>query len=148
MKYFFCCIFALSLTYMLHAQEPVKTPEKTTTIPDKITPADSTSDDDVFLVVENQPEFPGGADSMMQYIQKNISYPPIGDSDVEGTVFVSCIIELDGNISNVEVKRGIGDYYNKEAMRVVQSMPAWKPGYQAGKPVRVKMFIPVRFILH
>jgi protein TonB len=146
MKYFICSFFALSLICMLHAQEPSKAPGKITTIPDKITPADSTGDDEVFLVVENQPEFPGGLDSLMSYLYKNTHYPEAASkAHIKRTVYMAFIVETDGSISTVKIARGIGYGCDEEAVRVVQAMPTWKPAMNHGKVVRFLITLPVRF---
>ena len=103
---------------------------------------------EIFKVVEEMPEFPGGAAKMMEYIQKNIKYPMMArESDIQGRVFVNFVVEPNGTITNVTVMRGIGGGCDEEALRVVNSMPKWKPGKQRGKPVRVKYTLPVNFRL-
>ncbi|MBS4057889.1 MAG: energy transducer TonB [Bacteroidetes bacterium] len=103
---------------------------------------------EIFTVVESMPEFPGGAGKMMEYIAKNIKYPPMArESGVQGRVFVNFVVEPDGRVSNVKVLRGIGGGCDEEAIRVVESMPKWTPGRQRGKAVRVSFNLPVRFTL-
>ena len=103
---------------------------------------------EIFKVVEEMPEFPGGAAKMMEYIQKNIKYPMMArESDIQGRVFVNFVVEPDGSITNVTVMRGIGGGCDEEALRVVQSMPNWKPGKQRGKAVSCKYTVPVSFRL-
>ncbi|MGD9491983.1 MAG: energy transducer TonB [Bacteroidales bacterium] len=102
----------------------------------------------VFNLVEKQPEFPGGEQALLDYIGSNIHYPKKARrKNIQGTVYVSFIIETDGNVSSVRVLRGIGGGCDEEAVRVVTLMPDWKPGYQRGKPVRVQFNLPIRFIL-
>jgi len=104
---------------------------------------------EVFLVVEEAPEFPGGQEALMTYLANNIKYPQLArESNIQGTVYIDFIVEANGSVSNVKVKRGIGGGCDEEAMRVVQDMPVWKPGKQRSKPVRVQYNLPVRFILH
>ena len=106
-------------------------------------------EEEVFLVVEVMPEFPGGKEALLNYLGENILYPQLArESNIQGTVFVTFIVEPDGSLSKVKVMRGIGGGCEEEAVRVVQSMPKWKPGTQRGKPVRVQFNLPVRFVLH
>lgn len=103
---------------------------------------------EVFLVVEEMPEFPGGPAKMMEYIQKNLKYPMMArESDIQGRVFIDFVVEPDGSISNVKVLRGIGGGCDEEAVRVVTSMPKWKPGKQRGSAVRVSFRVPIVFKL-
>ncbi len=103
---------------------------------------------EIFQIVEEMPSFPGGDQKMLEYIAKNIKYPQIArESGIQGRVFISFVVEPDGSVSNVKVLRGIGGGCDEEAMRVVKSMPKWKPGKQRGKPVRVSYNLPVNFRL-
>ena len=102
----------------------------------------------IFQVVENQPEFPGGASALMQYLSKNIKYPTISqENGVQGRVIVQFVVNKDGSIVDPVVARSVDPYLDKEAIRVVSSMPKWKPGMQRGKPVRVRYTLPVAFKL-
>ena len=104
---------------------------------------------EIFKVVEEMPEFPGGPAKMMEYIQKNMKYPMLAcESDIQGKVFVNFVVEPDGSISHVAVARGIGGGCDEEALRVVQSMPKWKPGKQRGSAVRVQYTVPFIFKLN
>lgn len=103
---------------------------------------------EIFQIVEEMPAYPGGDQKMMEYIAKNIKYPQIArESGIQGRVFVGFVVEPDGSVSNVKIMRGIGGGCDEEAMRVVKSMPKWKPGKQRGKPVRVSYTLPVNFKL-
>ena len=103
---------------------------------------------EIFTVVESMPEFPGGMGALMTYLAKNIKYPPLAkESGIQGKVFINFVVEPDGSISHVKVLRGIGGGCDEEAVRVVKSMPKWKPGMQRGKPVRVSFTLPVKFTL-
>ena len=105
-------------------------------------------DDEVFVVVEEQAEFPGGLDSMYAYIHKNLKYPELAkEKGIEGRVFVSFIIEKDGSISNVKILRGIGGGCEEAAVEMIKNMPKWKPGKQRGKPVRFQFNLPIKFEL-
>lgn len=105
-------------------------------------------DDAVFVVVEEQAEFPGGLDSMYAYIVKNLKYPEAAkEKGIEGRVFVNFIIEKDGSISNVKILRGIGGGCEEAAVEMIKNMPKWKPGKQRGKPVRFQFNLPIKFEL-
>jgi len=106
-------------------------------------------EDYIFQIVEDEPEFPGGMQAMQEYLRDNIRYPTMArEAGIEGTVFVTFVVERDGSITNVEVQRGIGGGCDEEAIRVVQNMPNWEPGEQRGQPVRVQFTLPVRFVLN
>ena len=106
------------------------------------------SETEIFQIVEEMPSFPGGEGKLMEYVAKNIKYPQIArETGIQGRVFVGFVVEPDGSISNVKLLRGIGGGCDEEAMRVVKSMPKWKPGKQRGKAVRVSYQIPVFFKL-
>ena len=110
--------------------------------------ADTPDNDSVFQIVEQMPEFPGGAEAMMKSIAGNVKYPEAAiDKNIEGRVFVSFVVEKDGSVSNVKVLRGIGGGCDEEAVRVISSMPKWKPGMHRGEPVRVSYQIPIWFKL-
>ena len=103
---------------------------------------------EVFTIVEEMPSYPGGDAKMYEYLGKNIKYPQIArESSIQGRVFVNFVVEPDGSVSNVKVLRGIGGGCDEEAMRVVKTMPKWKPGKQRGKAVRVSYTLPVVFKL-
>ena len=103
---------------------------------------------EIFQIVEQMPEFPGGEGKLMEYVAKNIKYPQIArETGIQGRVFVGFVVEPDGSISNVKLLRGIGGGCDEEAMRVIKSLPKWKPGKQRGKAVRVSYQIPVFFKL-
>ena len=105
-------------------------------------------EEEVFLSVEENPEFPGGPAKLLEYVQKNLKYPMMArESDIQGKVFVGFVVEKDGSISNVKVLRGIGGGCDEEAVRVVQSLPKFKPGKQRGNPVRVAYTLPIVFKL-
>jgi TonB family protein len=105
--------------------------------------------DDSSLVVENMPEYPGGVQAMMQFLSDNIKYPKDAqEKAIEGRVICQFIVEKDGSIVEVTIASSSGNAsLDKEAIRVIQSMPKWKPGKQRGKPVRVKYTVPVNFRL-
>lgn len=126
--------------------------EKTKTIDIPNTKAETVNKDNpenpVFLAVEDVPEFVGGESAMLEFIKNTIKYPDEAKKEgIQGRVFISFIVEKDGQISNVEVLRGIGGGCDEEAMRVVKSMPNWTPGQQRGNPVRVQFRMPIKFAL-
>jgi protein TonB len=103
----------------------------------------------IFTVVEQQPEFQGGYEAMMNFIKKNMRYPASARRmGVDGTVYVSFVVSKDGSISEVKTIRGISADCDKEAMRVVSMMPPWRPGKQNGKPVFVRFVLPIKFKLN
>lgn len=102
----------------------------------------------VYQIVEEAPQFPGGETKLMEYIAKNLTYPQEAkDKGIDGRVFVAMVIEKDGSVSNVKVLRGIGGGCDEEAVRVIKSMPKWKPGMMKGEPVPVSYQIPINFKL-
>ena len=103
----------------------------------------------VYDVVEVMPQYPGGQIAMLKYIMENIKYPKqIMEEGIQGRVTVSFIVEKDGRVSNVRLLRSVQPLLDKEAVRVVKSMPKWSPGKQKGKPVRVRFNLPVMFKLN
>ena len=102
----------------------------------------------IFDVVEELPSFPGGNGALMSYLASNIKYPVVAqENGVQGRVIVSFVVERDGSISDVRVARSVDPSLDREAQRVVKSMPRWKPGKQNGSAVRVKYTVPVVFRL-
>ena len=111
--------------------------------------AQTKKNDMVFDVVEVMPQFPGGQIAMLQYLMKNIKYPEQAMKEgIQGRVTVRFIVEKDGSISDVKPVLSVHPLLNKEAVRVVESMPKWTPGKQNGKPVRVRFNVPVMFKLN
>ena len=102
----------------------------------------------VFDVVEQMPAFPGGPSALMSYLSKNIKYPVVAEENgVQGRVIVTFVVERDGSITDVRVAKSVDPSLDKEAQRVVRSMPNWIPGKQNGSAVRVKYTVPVTFRL-
>jgi len=105
-------------------------------------------EEEIFVFVEDQPGYPGGDEARLKYLRDNIKYPEMAkESGIQGTVYVTFVVEKDGRISNVKILRGIGGGCDEEAMRVIKGMPKWKPGKQRGRPVRAQFNMPIRFIL-
>ncbi len=117
---------------------PVMPPPKPEEVPDER----------IFIAVEEMPEFPGGEQALISYLASSTNYPHLARSmNIQGTVFVSFVVETDGSISNVELTRGIGGGCDEEALRVISGMPQWKPGKQSGRPVRVSFSSRIVFRL-
>ena len=141
--------------------EVIEIVEDDVEIEDEIEIEDTESDEDVeieveeeddeefFMVVENMPEFPGGDLGLMKYIQKNVKYPAIAkEYNITGKVYVSFIVDKKGSVTNVKIVRGVDKNLDAEAMRVVKSLPKYRPGKQRGKSVRVMFTIPINFTLN
>lgn len=112
-------------------------------------PVEEEEEEVVFMVVETMPEFPGGQQALFKYLSENVKYPVIAqENGIQGRVICQFVVNKDGSIVDVEVVRSGGDAsLDKEAVRVIKSMPKWKPGKQRGKAVRVKYTVPVNFRL-
>lgn len=101
-----------------------------------------------FVTVEQQPEYPGGLDALRTFLSKNLNYPrAAASSGVSGRVYVSFVVNTDGSLTDIQVLKGIGFGCDEEAVRVMQKMPHWRPGKQAGRTVRVKYNLPISFTL-
>lgn len=106
-------------------------------------------EEQIFTIVEDQPGFPGGDAALMQYLQGNLRYPTMArEAGIQGTVFVTFVVERDGSITDVRILRGVGGGLDEEAVRVVRNMPRWTPGRQRGQAVRVQFNLPIRFVLN
>ena len=105
-------------------------------------------EEEVFMVLEDQPEFPGGEMAMLQFMAENLVYPEsCKEQKIQGRVMVTFVVAKDGSVTETEVVKSVNPEIDAEALRVVNSMPKWKPGKQNGKEVRVKMTVPVIFKL-
>ena len=123
---------------ILKAKEVIAEPE----------PPKHEEENKVFDIVEQQPLFPGGPAALMKYLSENTKYPVVAqENGVQGRVTVQLVVEKDGSISDVHVLRGVDPSLDKEAVRVVKSMPRWTPGKQNGITVRVNYRVPVLFRL-
>ena len=135
----FICLMILA-SIQLQAQEIVDSTKMEVKI------EDSTKEEEIFAFVEVMPEYPGGEDALIRFLQKNIRYPADAVSkNIQGTVMVEIIVEKDGSISHPRVVKGIGGGCNEESLRVIKLMPKWKPAKQVGKYVRVYYAIPITF---
>lgn len=127
--------------------QPRKRSAKTTPAK-KAEQADPSVEEEIFEVVEELPEFPGKMEGMMKYLSENIKYPESAHkAGIQGRVVLQFVVEKDGSVSNLRVIRGVDEALDAEALRVVGAMPKWKPGMQAGKPVRAKYTVPIQFRL-
>ena len=100
----------------------------------------------VFDVVEQMPEYPGGIQALFEYLQQNVKYPEDAvKQKIEGRVIATFVVETDGSINNVEVVKPAFPSLDAEAVRVLSAMPKWTPGMQSGKVVRVKYTVPINF---
>lgn len=123
---------------ILKAKEVIAEPE----------PPKHEEENKVFDIVEQQPLFPGGPAALVKYLSENTKYPVVAqENGVQGRVTVQFVVEKDGSISDVHVLRGVDPSLDKEAVRVVKSMPRWTPGKQNGITVRVNYRVPVLFRL-
>lgn len=122
--------------------------EETVAVGYKSSTPDAKVEGDVFEVVEHMPEFPGGMPGMMQYIAKNLKYPVDAQTaGVQGKIVVEMIINKEGKITEPKVANPVHPLLDAEAIRVIRTMPKWKPGTQKGKPVNVKYSVPIMFRL-
>jgi len=148
MKYLIFC-FWLLFSFQAFGQDNMEPepfiPVTDTTIEKEI---NTTIEEEVFVIVEDMPEFPGGEQAMVDFIYDNLNYPTVAQKNgIEGLVVVSFIVNKDGSLSDIEVRRDIGGGCGQEAERVIRSMPSWEPGKQRGKPVKVSYNMPVHFDL-
>lgn len=105
--------------------------------------------DEIFTIVEEQPSFQGkGNAEFLKWVGERLVYPPqAARMDIQGKVFIQFVIEKDGSLTDIVVLKGIGGGADEEAVKIVASSPKWSPGKQRGKPVRVRMILPITFIL-
>ncbi len=102
----------------------------------------------VFFIVEEMPEFPGGELALRKFIANAIKYPVIAqENGIQGKVYVNFVVDKNGRVTNAKIARGVDQSLDKEALRVVNNLPAWKPGKQRGKSVRVSYTVPINFVL-
>ena len=115
-------------------------------IPDPVEPTTPVETEPPVTWAQHMPAFPGGEEAMFEFIRDNIKYPPAArDAGIKGRVYIQFVVDKKGKISNVEVLRGIGGGCEEEAMRVVEMMPKWTPGEQAGRKVSVIYRLPFKF---
>ena len=103
---------------------------------------------EIFTIVEESPSFPDGEEGRRKFLMDNVKYPDLArDNNIQGTVYVAFVVEPDGSISNIQILKSIGAGCDEEAIRVVKLMPKWTPGRQRGKNVRVKISMPIKFVV-
>lgn len=101
--------------------------------------------DTIFMVVEHQPEFPGGEQARKTFFSKNLKTPKSA-TEAKGRVVISFVVNADGTLQDQKVLRSLSDEYDQEALRVVKLMPKWVPGRQSGRALRVRYVLPVEFL--
>lgn len=105
-------------------------------------------EEEIFLVPDVLPEFQGGISAMYKFLKNNLIYPQFAkEAGITGTVYLSFVVEKDGRVTDIRVQRGIEGGLTEEAIRVIQLMPTWKPGWKGGVPVRTQFSMPVKFEL-
>jgi periplasmic protein TonB len=104
-------------------------------------------EDIIYTLVDEMPDFPGGDSARMKFLSENFKYPEF-EGDIQGVVYVEFIVEKNGSLTNIKVKRAIGGGYDEECVRVVKLMPKWKQGKQRGEYVRTQFILPFKFILN
>ncbi len=142
------CLLVGLVSYTSAFSQEVKTPSAPVQSSDT-----SKQEERIFESVEDQPEFPGGIDSLYKFIAQNIKYTPSAkENGIEGRVIISFVVNEDGTLSDVKsvlpASRKLGHGLEEEAIRVVKMMPNWKPGSQGGKLVKIKYTLPIMFKLN
>ncbi|GAO30053.1 energy transducer TonB [Geofilum rubicundum] len=103
---------------------------------------------EIFMIVEEMPEFPGGQEALQKYLASSVRYPVIAqENGIQGRVYVQFVIDQTGAVTNATILRGVDPSLDREALRVVQAMPKWKPGKQRNRAVRVSYTVPINFVL-
>ena len=117
-------------------------------VPVEVEEEEEAEEAEIFLVVEQAPQFPGGEAARLKYLADNIKYPQMArESGIQGVVYITFVVEPDGSVTHIKILRGIGGGCDEEAIRVIKAMPKWKPGRQRNKPVRVQFNMPIKFTL-
>ena len=102
----------------------------------------------IYFTVENHPEFPGGVIALRLFVANTLEYPVAAQKlGIQGKVFVSFVVDKEGNVVNAKIARGVDPLLDQEALRVVNSLPKWKPGTERGQPVNVGYTMPINFAL-
>jgi protein TonB len=103
---------------------------------------------EIFMIVEQMPEFPGGQAALQQYLASSVKYPVIAqENGIQGRVYIQFVINTNGEVTNATILRGVDSSLDREALRVVEAMPKWTPGRQRNRPVRVSYTVPINFVL-
>jgi protein TonB len=120
-------------------EEVIFTPQQVAAIPEERA-------DEIFVIVEDQPIPQGGMQEFYKFVSENLKFPAkAAHMGIEGRVFIEFIVEKDGSLTDIKVARGIGGGCDEEAVRVISAAPKWNPGKQRGRPVRVRMIMPITF---
>jgi len=145
----FPAVISILVLYAIGCKQSTDTIEPPPPQPPPPPPTEmQSSSDEIFTVVENMPQFPGGDKARMHYMSQNLMYPEsVINKKIEGTVYIAFIVEKDGTVNEVKILRGIGEECDSEVFRIVSGMPKWTPGTQSGLAVRVKYTMPVKFKL-
>jgi protein TonB len=105
-------------------------------------------EEEIFIIVEQNPEYPGGDEARLTFLRNNVKYPQMArEAGIQGTVHIGFVVEKDGSVTQVKILRGIGGGCDEEAIRVTKLMPKWRAGKQRGKEVRVSYNMPIKFTL-
>lgn len=137
----------MDLDVEIKEEKPVVKPIKIDAPPPP--PQVKEEEEEIFMVVENQPEPEGGMAAFYKYVGKEMDYPKQARRmGVEGRVFMQFVVDKDGSLTEIKVLKGIGSGCDEEAIRVLKAAPKWKPGKQRGRPVKVRMSIPIVFRLN
>ena len=122
--------------------------EKADTVPQAEATLPQEKTDSIYSVVETMPDYPGGQKELLSFLSRNIKYPTKAEENkIQGRVVIQFVVNKDGSVSDAKVVRSVDPELDKEALRVVNSMPQWKPGMQKGEAVSVKYTIPIAFRL-
>lgn len=128
--------------------EMIDTEADAKTIVEEFAIKEEVVEEEIFTIVENQAEYPGGTAELFKYLNKEMKYPVVAkENGIQGTVFVQFVVWKDGKIKDVKILRGVNKMLDDEAIRVVKAMPSWSPGKQRGKPVPVYFNLPIKFTL-
>lgn len=105
-------------------------------------------DSEIFMVVEEMPEFPGGTEALRKYLAQSVVYPVVAqENGIQGRVYIQFVINQNGEVTDATILRGVDPSLDREALRVVEAMPKWKPGKQLNRPVRVSYIVPINFTM-
>lgn len=138
----FFIVTLLSLTFVSVRAQTTQSTVQGADVPGK-------KDTAVFVAVEQNPGFPGGIGKLMEYINKNLKYPKVAkQASLEGRVIVSFVVERDGSLTGIKVRKSLSPETDAEAIRLIMNSPKWVPGMQGGRAVRVQYSIPITFKLN
>ena len=136
----------ISIPFLSNAQSFDENTDVDVKAPQEDTSDVKMPDENIFIIVEDMPEFPGGENALRKFLAENYRYPEDAiENNIEGKIFVTFVVRSSGKINDIKVLKGLCTSCDEEAIRVINSMPKWKPGHQRGKAVSVQFTIP--FIL-